>query len=121
MKKKMGIKILNFFLTLVILLALVNVASVSFWNFSILSWMSFGVKWIEYILAGFVGVVGLIGLISLFVQTLFKQILIIFIMKNKKLVRLCLLFLFMVNIYIMRYNLEGIVNEVQGFSYRFSF
>ena len=71
-KKSMGIKVLNFILTLVILLGLVSVGTVTFFNFSLIGWLSFGMKWLEYVIAGIVSGLGLIGLIALFVQTLFK-------------------------------------------------
>jgi len=68
MAKKIGIA--GWILNLLIALALISIATQSLFNFSIIVWLSFGVKWIEYILAVIVGVFGLIGLGNLIAKTL---------------------------------------------------
>lgn len=68
MAKKMGA--IAWILSLLILVTLISAATISFFDFNIIEWLSFGIIWIEYILAGIVGVLGIVGLIMLVTKTL---------------------------------------------------
>jgi len=72
-KKSIGMKVLNVLAGLLIALALVSIGTITFLDgFNIIQWLSFGMKWVEYILAGIIGAVGVIGVISLLYQTFMK-------------------------------------------------
>ena len=64
--------IINFLLSLVILLALIDVAVVRLFDFNLLNFIAFGNVIVELVLAVIVGVLGLIGLIALLIQTVTK-------------------------------------------------
>lgn len=72
-KKSIGMKILNVVISLIIALALISVATTTFWGFNLISKISFEILWLEYIIAGIVGIVGILGLISLLIQTFLKK------------------------------------------------
>jgi len=68
MAKKM--KWYSWILSLLVLLALISIGTIAWFDFNIVEWLSFGVVWLYKILATIVAVFGLVGLFSLIVKLL---------------------------------------------------
>lgn len=62
----------DWILSLLIAIALVNIGTTAWFDFSIVEWMTFGVGWLATTIYSIVAVLGLIGLISLVVKLLLK-------------------------------------------------
>jgi len=70
---KKGMKVFDWVLSLLVLLAIISIGTIAWFDFNIIQWLSFSVGWLYKTLATIVGVLGLIGLIRLIWLT-FKKL-----------------------------------------------
>lgn len=63
-------KLFDWILSLFVLLALVSIGTIAWFDFNIIEWLSFEIVWLYKTLATIVGVLGLIGLGSLLIKSI---------------------------------------------------